>query len=162
MGTMLSLAVILIFLERMLPPLPMLPPQFSKIGLSNVIVMYIFFFVGKKEAFAMGALKAFFNLLLRGPIAGLLSLCGGLFSIAVMYLLWRLFKDRVSYISLSVAGAVGHNTAQLFAACLLLQNWALFMFYLPILLIAGAIFGTVTGLSLRVIMPVFKKIHGGW
>jgi heptaprenyl diphosphate synthase len=161
MGLMLALIVVLISIERMLPPLPMMPPQFGKVGLSNIIVMYMFFFIGKKEAFFIAALKALFNLLLRGPIAALLSLSGGLFSIVIIFILYCVFKNKISYVSLSVAGALGHNIAQLFVACVLMQDWMLFTFYFPILLIAGAIVGTATGMSLKIIIPVFKKIHRG-
>ncbi|MCL2500120.1 MAG: Gx transporter family protein [Defluviitaleaceae bacterium] len=161
LGFMLALMVILIFFERMLPPLPMLPPQFSRLGLSNIIVMYIFFFVGKREAFLMAVMKAIFNLLMRGPMASLLSLSGGLFSVAVIFILWWVFRDRISYVALSIGGAIGHNLAQLLVACAVLQSGYLFLFYLPILLVAGVVSGTLTGISLRVIMPVFDKINGG-
>lgn len=159
LGLMLAIVLILITIERMLPPFPMLPPQFGRIGLSNVIVMYLIFFTGKKEAFTMAVLKAMFNFLMRGPTAGLLSLSGGLLSIIFILALWWIFKDRISYVALSIAGAVAHNIGQLAAACIMMQNWLLFIGYFPILLISGAVFGTVTGVFLKIIMPVFDRIY---
>ena len=156
---MLAMILILVLIERTLPSLPMLPPQFSKIGLSNVIVMYVVFFVGKKEAVVMAVSKAVFGFALRGPVAGLLSLSGGLLSVIIICIFWWIFKDRISYIALSIAGAIGHNIGQIFAACLLMQDWRLFTFYFPILLITGTIFGTITGIFLKIIMPVFGKIY---
>ncbi|MCL1986983.1 MAG: Gx transporter family protein [Firmicutes bacterium] len=158
LGLMLALIMVLVIIERMLPPLPMLPPQFGRLGLSNVIVMYVVFFTGKKEAITMAILKSIFNTLMRGAMAGLLSLTGGLLSVFMIIALSWLFKEKISYVALSIAGAIGHNLGQLVAACIIMQNWMLFLAYLPILLVAGAIFGTLTGIFLNIIMPIFKRI----
>jgi len=156
---MLSLIIVLVVVERMIPPLPMLPPQFGRLGISNVIVMYVLFFMGKKEAFMMAVLKALFNTIMRGPLAGLLSLSGGLLSIFAIIVLFWLFKDRLSYVILSIVGAIGHNIGQLVVACLIMQNWILFMSYFPVLFIAGTIFGTFTGIFLKIIMPTFNRMY---
>jgi heptaprenyl diphosphate synthase len=63
-GLMLAVIVILTALEHMLPPLPFLPPN-VKPGLSNVITMYCVFFVSRRQAVTLNALKSFFVLLLR-------------------------------------------------------------------------------------------------
>ena len=163
LGLMLAFILVLAMLENMLPPFfPLLPPQFSRIGLSNAVVMYIVFFVGKKEAFTMAVLKALFGFLTRGPMAGLLSLAGGLLSIFLIVLLLWAFKDKISFIALSVAGAIGHNLGQITVASLVLENWNLFVFYFPFLLISGAVFGTITGTFLKVIMSVFDKMQIRW
>ena len=162
LGIMLAMVLVLTIIESALPPLPMLPPQFGRIGLPNVIIMYVLFFAGKKEAVTLAVSKAAFGLIMRGPVAGLLSLSGGLLSVIIICILWWMFKDKISYVALSIAGAIGHNIGQLFVACLLLQDWRLFAFYFPVLLISGTIFGTFTGIFLKIIMPVFSKLHRGW
>ena len=159
LGLMLAIALILALIERMFPSFPMLPPQFGRIGLSNVIVMYLVFFMGKKEAITVAFLKSLFVVLIRGPLAGLLSLSGGLLSVFLILLLWWVFKDKISYVALSIAGAIGHNVGQLVVFGLIMQEWRLFIIYLPILLITGAIFGTVTGIFLKIIMPIFNRIY---
>ena len=156
---MLALVIILVAIERMLPPLPMLPPQFGRIGISNVIVMYVVFFLGKRDAIVMAVLKAFFTFLMRGAMAAVLSLVGGLLSVLFIILLWHIFKDRISYVALSIFGAIGHNMGQLLMATLILQTPALFAAYLPFMLIAGAIFGTITGIFLNIIMPIFNRLY---
>lgn len=160
LGLMLALILILVTIEGMLPPLPMLPPQFGRVGLSNVIVMYVLFFWGKKEAVTMVILKALFNTLMRGFLAGLLSLSGGLLSIIFIIIFYQIFKEKTSYISFSISGAIGHNMGQLAVACLILQSHLLFISYFPILLISGAVFGTVTGLFLKVLIPIMVSIAG--
>lgn len=159
LGFMLALALILTIIERMLPFWPFLPPQFGRIGLSNVIVMYLLFFMDKKEAVIVAILKSIFNLLMRGPIAGLLSLSGGLLSIFFILILLWIFKNKQAYVPLSVFGAIGHNIGQLIVACLIMQNWLLFVGYFPILLMAGAVFGTATGILLKIIMPTFNRMY---
>jgi len=82
-------------------------------------------------------------------------------SIVLIILLLFLFKNKISYITLSVVGAVGHNMGQLIVASLILQNITLFIIYLPILLIAGAVLGTVTGILLKILIPMFNKVYTG-
>ena len=162
LSIMLAFVLILAVLENMLPPFfPMLPPQFNRIGLSNVIIMYMVFFVGKKEALTMVIVKAVFGLLMRGPIAGLLSLAGGLLSILFILLLLWVFRGKISYIALSIAGAIGHNLGQLTVASLILESWYLLVFYFPMLLISGVLFGAITGTFLKIIMPAFDRIQKG-
>jgi len=155
---MLALMIILVLIERMLPPWPFLPPQFGRIGLANVVVMYTLFFIGKKEAVVMAFLKALFSVVMRGPMAGLLSLAGGQLSILIIIMLSWVFKKEKPYAALSVGGAIGHNIGQLAVAGLILQSVNLVIFYFPILLIAGAVFGTATGILLKVVMPAFKSV----
>ena len=44
LSIMIAIIMVLVVVEGMLPPLPMLPPQFGRIGHSNVIIMYLFFY----------------------------------------------------------------------------------------------------------------------
>ena len=50
LGVMLALTVVLSIAESMFPAVAFLPPG-VKIGLSNVVIMYTVFFIGKKETF---------------------------------------------------------------------------------------------------------------
>lgn len=158
MGLMLAMVIVLLWIERMLPPLPILPPNF-KLGLSNIIVMYILFFIGRKEAITLVVLKAFFNMMIRGPIGGLLSLSGGIASILIIILMMWIFKEKVSYTVLSIAGAIFHNIGQLIVISLLFQNFLLLTLYLPMLLVVGTISGTLTGIVLKVLLPAFERLH---
>lgn len=158
MGIMLALILLLVWLERMLPPLPFLPPT-MKLGLSNIVVMFSIFFIGKKEAVTLVVLKALFNVLMRGPIGGALSLTGGLLSVfAIILVLW-LTKNKASFIFLGIVGAIFHNAGQLVVFCIVMQTWRLFLFYAPALLIAGSILGTLTGTLLKVVLPALQRAH---
>ncbi|MCL1924042.1 MAG: Gx transporter family protein, partial [Defluviitaleaceae bacterium] len=122
MGILLALTIVLIMLERLLPPLPFFPPNY-KLGISNIIIMFTIFTLGAKEAFTLGILKSFFNMLIRGPMSGIMSLSGGLISIAFIVLIDKILSDRASIVSKSIIGAVGHNVGQLIMAIFVLGSF---------------------------------------
>ena len=153
---LLACAVVLSFLEGLLPAPPAFLPPGVKLGLANIPVMYALLFVGKRDAFGLMTLKSLFVLATRGPAAGFLSLCGGLCALLVMLLLIALFHDRVSVFLLSISGAVFHNLGQLTGVSLLYGTF--FWFYIPLMLPAGIATGALTALLLRFISPVFKRL----
>lgn len=152
-----AVTLIIAIVENTLPPLPGAIPG-VKFGFSNIVVMYILFFIGKKEAYAVAVLKAFFVFATRGAVAFSLSLAGGLLSVTVMVVLMLLFKDKVSYLALSVAGAVFHNLGQLLMVSVIYSSFYL-LYYFPVLLVAGVIAGLATATLLRIIMPAMKRLR---
>jgi heptaprenyl diphosphate synthase len=152
-----AVALIIAIIENSLPPLPGMIPG-VKFGFSNIAVMYVLFFVGKKEAYAVAVLKAVFVFTTRGFVAATLSLCGGLLSITVMVILLLIFRDKISYLILSIFGAVFHNIGQLVAVSLIYTNFYL-LYYFPVLLVAGVVAGVATATLLKIIMPVFQRLR---
>ena len=156
-GLMLAIIIILSAIEHiLLPPLPFLPPN-MKLGLSNIIIMYCVFFISKTQAVTLNTAKSLFVFLMRGSVAASLSFCGGILSILIIIMLIYIFKERVSYTAVSVAGAVAHNIGQ-FAAVSIIIYSPYIIYYLPVLLISGVILGNITGLLLKIIMPAFHNI----
>ena len=88
-GLLFALAMALSFVEGTLV-IPGLMPG-MKLGLANIVVMYALFFMGGKQALMLDLLKALFVFLVSGWTAGFLSLCGGLFSLLVMWVLYDHF-----------------------------------------------------------------------
>jgi heptaprenyl diphosphate synthase len=152
-----AVALIITVVENSLPPLPGTIPG-VKFGFSNIAVMYVLFFVGKKEAYAIAVLKSVFVFATRGFVASALSLSGGLLSITVMVILLLIFKDKISYMLLSISGAVFHNVGQLVAVSLIYTNFYL-LYYFPVLLVSGIVAGIATAALLKVIMPVFQRLR---
>jgi heptaprenyl diphosphate synthase len=149
-------ALVLAIVENILPPLPIAVPG-VKFGLSNIAVMYALFFLGKKQAYTIGILKAAFVFMTRGGIAGALSLSGGLLSITAMILLMFLFRTRITYLVISIFGAVFHNVGQFIVITVIytgMNMWA----YFPVLLISGLAAGIVTSTLLKFIMPAFNRL----
>jgi heptaprenyl diphosphate synthase len=155
-GLFFAIALVLSIIENTLPPVP-IPVPGVKFGLSNIAVMFALFFLAKGQAYTIAILKALFVVITRGMIAGLLSLCGGLLSLTVMVLLLLLFKDRISYLVISITGAIAHNLGQFVAISFIYTGFYMFA-YLPVLLISGVAAGIVTATLLGFILPAFKKL----
>ena len=151
-----AVAIVLAVVENILPPILVTGPG-VKLGLSNIAVMYALFFVGKRQAFMIAVLKSFFVFITRGAVAALLSLSGGVLSLVIMVILMIVFKDKISYLIISIAGSIFHNIGQFIAISFILTTvyiWA----YLPILLISGVIAGIATATLLRFIFPALEKL----
>lgn len=155
LGLLAALAVALSFLEGLLP---VIPTPGAKLGLSNIVIMYALTSLNLPCALALAAVKAAFALL-RGGTAFFMSLAGGLLSTLVMAGALRLFRNRVSFIGVGILGAVAHNGGQLAAAMLLLSP--ALIGYGPWLLLLAVAAGTVTGLTLNIVMPALGRLSRG-
>lgn len=155
MGLLFAVAVVLSYVEGMIV-IPGLPPG-VKLGLSNIVTMYCVFFLGTANAYTLAVLKALSVLLMRGPTGALLSLLGGVVSVTVMFLLLRLRKQKLSYLVISILGAIGHNMGQLLGASML-TGTTLTLYYFPILILSGIMMGFVTGLVLKTVLPAVEKL----
>lgn len=153
MGMLFALAVAFSYLESLVPSFIAVPG--IKLGLSNIITMYCLFFIGAVPALVLAALKSGFVFITRGTTAALLSMAGGMCSVAVMSLFMRI---KASKGAASVVGAVTHNVAQLLMSSVLLGSW-LTLYYLPVLIISGIIMGAVTALILKLILPAFSRLN---
>ena len=156
LSLMLGVAVVLTTLESMLPPLPFAPPGI-RLGLANVVTMYVLFFMGKKHAFTLVVLKSVFVMLTRGILAGALSATGGVLSISIIILL-HFASKKTSYILLSSAGAIAFNFGQMAAASLILSTNILALYW-PLIIIFGVVLGSITGKMLEIVIPHLSR-HG--
>lgn len=139
-GIFLALSAGISAAEAMLPlPLGVKP------GFSNLPVMVSMMNQGGKYGFAVCILRSVFVLMTRGVTAFLMSLTGGILSYCAMLFIYK--KTDVSYMLMSVCGALIHNLGQLVMASFIM-NTAIFG-YLPVLLISGCIAGSVTGIMLK-------------
>ena len=152
-GVFAAFAVMLSFLERLLPaPVP-LPGV--KLGLANIIVIIFLYRYGVREAFKIQILRILlFSALFGGIGSALYSFAGGVLSLGAM----ALFKKAgvFSVVGVSVAGGVFHNIGQIAAAAAVLQSAGLFV-YLPLLIISGEVTGLITGL---VAFYVLSRLDG--
>ena len=154
-GLLFALAMALSFIEGTLTIPGLLPGM--KLGLANIVVMYALFFMGPKQALVLDVLKALFVFLVSGFTAGLLSLCGGLLSLLVMWVLYYLLPVRPTWFILSVCGALAHNIGQLLGAGLILSS-AMSLYYAPVMLVLGLIMGALTSLTLKAILPALGRL----
>ncbi len=151
-----AIALVLSVVENMLPQLA-IPVPGVKLGLSNIVVMYCLFLTDSMKAMTIVILKALFVVMTRGVVAGILSGSGGFLSVLIMLVLMHIFKDKVSYLIISIFGAIFHNIGQFIAISFIYEGLNLW-YYLPILLIFGIIAGILTSILLNAILPKIKNI----
>ena len=109
------------------------------------------------EALVLDVLKALFVFLVSGFTAGFLSLCGGLLSLAVMWVLYYLLPVRPTWFILSVCGALAHNVGQLLGAGVIISS-SLSLYYAPVMLVLGLVMGALTSVTLRALLPALGKM----
>ena len=158
MGVMLALAAALSALESHICAAM---PFGIRIGLANIIVMFTLMVRDARSAFCLVILKSLFVFLTRGMVAGIMSLCGGGLSFALICLLYK--RTSVSVLMMSVLGGIMHNCAQLGAAYLLYRMPGL-VNYLPLLAASGLGAGIATGSLLALLLrtdAAMKLRRGG-
>ena len=151
---LVALALVLSYLESLLPPLAHIAPGL-KLGLPNIAVVFALYRLGGRDAAAISLLRVALAALLFGSALSLAySTAGAAVSLAVMLLLRR--SGRFGCMGVSVAGALAHNLAQLATAALLLGTRRL-LWYLPALLIGGTIAGIAVGVAAALLATRVKR-----
>ena len=137
-----ALALVLSYVESLLPPLTAVPG--IKPGLGNLSVLLALYGLGVWPALALSAVRLTLSSLLFGTgMRFLYSLAGAALSFLAMALLKR--TDRFSPVGVSVLGGVCHNLGQIAAALLLLTGT-----------LSGALIGLLGGWLLRRLKPFLE------
>ena len=140
-GLITALALVLSWLESLLPPLGV---PGVKLGLPNLAIVFALYRLGFRDACVISLVRVALVALLFGNGAGLAySIAGAVLSLAVMGLLWK--TGKFSSIGVSVAGGVAHNAGQILVAMVLLETSRL-EWYLPVLWISGTVAGVLIGI----------------
>lgn len=144
LGLFATVALILSYVEAMLPPIYAAVPGI-KVGLPNVVVLFLLYRYGVKEAAAVSLVRLALATLLFGNVTMLwYSLAGAVLSLTVMVIAKRL---RVfSTVGVSVLGGVFHNLGQVLVAMLLLET-AEIGYYMFFLAFSGILAGIFIGLG---------------
>lgn len=156
MGILVSQALILHLIERMIPvPVPV---PGIKLGLANAISLMAIVFFGTKEALVVVALRTFLGSVFGGGVSAFIySLIGGCVSALAMAIMYKRFRNLFSLPAISVVGAIFHNVGQILVASLIVQNMKLF-YYLPVLLISAVITGLFIGFAVQYTLKPMKHI----
>ncbi len=143
LGLFTAIAMVLAWVEVLLPPLFSAVPGI-KLGLPNIVIIFVLYRMGVKEAAAVSLVRMVAVALLFGnPMTFAYSLAGGALSLAAMAILRRL--DFFSIIGVSVAGGVLHNVGQILLAMFVLRT-AKLGYYMIILAVTGTVAGIFIGL----------------
>lgn len=152
---MTAFAVVLSFVESLLPTAYFMPSG-SKLGLSNIPVMFSASKLSARETMLIVIAKSVFVFITRGATAFFMSLAGGFLSAVCMLIMLRKTRD-FGLVGIGVLSAVCHNIGQLAISFFLVQSSAI-IGYAPIMLITAVITGFLTGTVLKITMPYFSKL----
>ncbi len=154
LGLCTAVALILAYVESMLPPLFHAVPGI-KIGLPNIIIVFVLYRFGLKEAAAVSLIRMLAVSFMFGNMMALVySLAGAFLSMLVMAVLKKL--NFLSVVGVSVAGGVFHNVGQILTAMLLLGTAEL-GYYLIVLSVTGTVSGIFVGLCGAIIVKRIPK-----
>lgn len=153
-----AFAIILGYVETLIPLNFGIPG--IKLGLANlVIVIMLFadrFSFGFRDTLIVNLIRIFIVGIMFSNVYGIIySLCGGLVSLLVMYLLKR--TGAVSVLGVSIIGGVMHNLAQLIVAMIVVEQLKV-IYYAPVLLLSGSICGAVIGVAGGILSSRINKI----
>lgn len=156
MAMLLALAVIMGYLESLIPIVPMIPG--IKLGLANFVIVLVMYLFSIREAVVISVLRIILvGFLLSNMSMILYSLAGAVLSLTVMALLKRC--QHFSIYGVSMAGGIMHNVGQLLVAGALMGFQAI-LWYVPFLLMAGLLAGLLIGFLVRVSYGRLENITG--
>jgi heptaprenyl diphosphate synthase len=153
LGVLCAVAMVMSYLETFIPT----PHPAVKIGLPNVIIVFILYKIGIKEAIAVSLIRVLLISIIFGSIGSSLpySLAGAVLSLGVMILL-KQFKV-FSTVAVSIAGGVMHNVGQIVVSCIIMDTSEI-AYLLPALAITAVISGTLVGIAGHLLIKKVKKI----
>ena len=154
-GIFIALAFLLSYIEAIIPiPIPI---PGIKLGLANLVVLAGLYTLGSKEAFVLSIVRIILvGMTFGNPSTMLFSLGGGLLSCFLMIAFSK--SKMLSTTGVSIVGGVSHNIGQIIVAAWVVNN-ILIVYYLPFLLISGAVTGALIGLIGSNIISRIKKFN---
>ena len=151
---LVALAFVFSYLESLIPFHFGIPG--IKLGLANLVVVTALYTVGEKQAFAVSVIRIILSGLTFGGVFSLVySLAGGILSFLAMLIAKRC--RALSVTGVSVIGGSIHNFGQLIAAAIVMETPSI-AYYLPVLLLSGAVTGAVIGVVGNLIINRLDKV----
>ena len=156
LALMTSLAMVLSYIEMLLPPIwPAVPG--IKVGLANIVIILLLYKFSFKEAGVVSLVRVcLMSLLFGSAVMFLYSLGGAVLSLVIMAVLKR--TDWFSSVGVSIAGGVTHNLGQIVVAIIVMQTKEI-GYYMIILAVTGTIAGIFIGLLGAILLRYFKKLR---
>ncbi|WP_099469348.1 Gx transporter family protein [Konateibacter massiliensis] len=153
-GMLIALAFILSYIESMIPiPIPI---PGIKLGLANLVVLVGLYTMGAKEAFVLSMIRIILVGFTFGNLSTMMfSFAGGMLSWLLMCLFYK--SKKFSITGISVIGGISHNVGQILMGIWVVDSAAL-LYYLPFLLISGAVTGIVIGMVGAILVKRIKSV----
>ncbi len=155
LGLSIALAMIMSYIEVLVPISFAVPG--IKMGLANIVIIFVLYKIGTKEAILVSLIRVFLvSLLFSNVMAMWYSLAGAVLSLGIMWILKK--TDKFSVVGVSIAGGIMHNVGQIIMAVIVLGTEQIAL-YLPVLVITGTVTGVVIGIVSGLVINRFKKIR---
>ncbi len=154
-----SVGIVLGLFESIIPFFNVIPG--GKIGLANCVTLVVFSLFLPSETLLFGLLRSFVSSLLFSGIQSFLySAVGCVFSVIAMTVTKTLLKEKVSFVGISILGALFFNIGQVAVCSLVIQNIQVLR-YLSVLGIISAISGTATGYISKLLISYLNSKNIG-
>ena len=154
-GVFTALAHIFSYVETLIPISFGIPGV--KLGLANLVIVIALYKIRPGEALLLSVTRvALAGFIFGNYFSIIYSLAGGLLSLAVMAFLKK--EGGFSVIGVSIAGGVSHNVGQLIVAMLVVETFSV-IYYVPVLLAAGAITGFFIGILAEQMLRRLRNIQ---
>ncbi len=148
LALMSAFALIIFTIEAQIP-LPIAVPGL-KLGLSNVITLYMLCTFSPLDALAVLAVRIMLGSIFAGQaVSFFYSLCGGVLAYIAMAVFLRLSRFQNVWFA-GVLGAVLHGVGQLCAAAVLYRSAYVFT-YLAVLTLFSVFTGLLTGITAQLL-----------
>ncbi|MBQ8396335.1 MAG: Gx transporter family protein [Oscillospiraceae bacterium] len=155
LGLMAAVALILSYVEALFPPIYAAVPGI-KVGLPNIVIIFMLYRFGLKEAAAVSLVRLAAVALLFGSVMTLAySLAGAVLSLTLMALCKRF--NIFTTVGVSVVGGVSHNLGQIIVAMIVMET-AQIGYYMVVLAITGTIAGVFIGLAGNLLLKYMKNV----
>lgn len=155
LGVLTSVALVLSYLEVMLPPISTAVPGI-KMGLPNIIIIFVLYKFGLKEAVTVSIIRVFIVALLFGNVMTLAySVAGAVLSLALMTLFKKI--NLFSIVGVSIIGGITHNLGQILVAIFLFDTIQI-GYYMIVLSITGTIAGVLIGIISSILVKKLEKV----
>ncbi|MDF2538174.1 MAG: putative rane protein [Herbinix sp.] len=155
-GLLVALAFILSYVETLVT-IPFPPVPGMKLGLANLVVLAALYTMGGKESLVLSVLRiVLVGFTFGHPSTMLFSIAGGLLSWILMLLFMK--TKWFSLVGVSIVGGISHNIGQILVAIYIVDNINI-AYYLPYLLITGAVTGTLIGILGAMIVKRIKNVQ---
>ncbi|MBR0386504.1 MAG: Gx transporter family protein [Clostridia bacterium] len=142
MAILTALAMVLGWVERMIPLELLIPLPGVKLGLANTVTMFSLYWLNLPATMLILIARCLLGGLFSGNMTALaFSLTGGVISMLIMAAAKH--SRHLSVWGVSVLGAAGHNCGQILIAMILMHSGAV-LGYLPYLLLIGTACGCAT------------------
>ena len=144
-----AIALTIFMVEAQIPALVPIPG--IKMGLSNIVTVFVVFAIGPKEAAAVLFVRIFLGAVFAGNFSTIFySAAGGAAAIGVTILLRKILTNKQLWVA-GALGAVAHSIGQMAMAILLTGTPGLAV-YLPVMIGVSILTGCFTGLCAQFVI----------